>query len=408
MIIGISNTPRDYAWGSVDAIPALLGTPVTGEPQAELWLGAHPGSPSIVAGGDPDSPPVTLDRLLRAEPEALSGRPALPFLLKILAAAAPLSLQVHPTDEQAAAGFARENESGVPIDAPERDYKDASAKPELIVAVSPTFDALAGFRDVSESRSMLNELIAGASGDDRVVLRTFADSLAGDPEQALRGAVEQLLRRDAGPLVDAVVRSSTAMPAVSSFAREWATVADLATRYPGDPGVVIALLLNRVTLNQGEALALPAGNVHAYLAGLGVELMAASDNVLRGGLTTKHVDVDELLAVATFAPLPAPLLLPERPAAGLRVFRPAEGDFVLVEAEIGDAAEDHGYTNRGEDEVVVPITGPTVLVVTAGGVTVSGARDTLWLARGDAAFVSADESPLTVSGSGVAFIATTK
>ena len=369
MFVAITNTPRDYAWGSTTAIPELLGTEHTGEPQAELWLGTHPGSPAHLVEATGDLRDVVPD--------------GLPFLLKVLAAASPLSLQAHPTLEQAREGFERENAAGVPLDAPHRNYKDPLHKPELIVAVSDTFDALCGFRPVAETRASLDRL------GDSVAIGGLRDRLAGDA--ALRPVFEWLITRGEGvdAVVQAVVDASADLDGL-----EFETVRRLADAYPGDPGIVISLLLHSVRLTKGEALYLPAGNIHAYLDGLGIELMAASDNVLRGGLTPKYIDVPELLSVLDFTPLPVPYLRPETTEDGLRVFRPDVPDFVLVEYD-------------GPGEASWKLTGPAIALCTSGEVSVAGAASSAQLSRSRSVYLSADEDRVRFSGDGTVFLAST-
>ncbi len=367
MFVEITNTPREYAWGSTSAIPALLGTAPSGRPEAELWLGAHSGSPSRLVGRE-----GTLAELV-------PGR--LPFLLKVLAAASNLSLQAHPSAEQALEGFAAENAAGVPLDSPERNYKDAFHKPELIYALSDPFRALCGFRPVAQTRALL----VPVSGDARMT--PLLDRLVDD--SSLRAVFEWLITRGPGvaELVSAVVEAGRHGEGLA-----WDAVRFLADRNPGDPGIVISLLLNAVSLSPGQVLYLPAGNIHAYLEGLGIELMASSDNVLRGGLTPKHVDVAELLKVLDFRPLPVPYLAPERPQPGVEVFRPDVADFVLTVVS-GDAAS---------GSVAVPLTGPAIALCTRGSVSLSGHE----LERGHALYL-ADESLLEVSGDGMLFLAST-
>jgi mannose-6-phosphate isomerase len=369
MFVGIANVPRDYSWGSRTAIAELLGTEPSGRPEAELWLGAHPGSPAMLTDGTGD---------LRSVVESL------PFLLKVLAAASPLSLQAHPTPEQARAGFERENAAGIPIDAPHRNYKDPHPKPELIVAVSDTFDALCGFRPVAETRASLERL-----GDDPALeelLRRLPD------DAALPRAFEWLITRGEGvdELIAAVVERARTADGL-----EFETVVRLAEAFPGDPGTVLSLLLHRVRLRRGEALYLPAGNIHAYLEGLGIELMAASDNVLRGGLTPKHVDVPELLDVLDFTPRPVPYLRPEERAPGVRVFRPDVPDFALVEVNVG-----------GGGEVRVPIPGPAIAFCTSGDMRLRATGSGTVATRGEAFFLS-DETEVTIAGAGTLYLATT-
>jgi len=328
MFVEITNSPRDYAWGSTTLIPDLLGVAPDGKPQAELWLGTHAGSPARVIGRSGDLRDVAGE---------------LPFLLKILAAGAPLSLQTHPTTVQAQAGFARENAAGIPIDAPHRNYKDPYAKPEMIYALSNEFRALSAFRPVAETRAVLDAVDSGLLPD----LRTDGD---------LKPVVERLLTTDVAADVAAV--TAAARDAVGD---SWATVRLLAEHYPGDSGIAVSLLLHTVVLRRGEALYLPAGNIHAYLSGLGVELMGPSDNVLRCGLTPKHIDVVELLEVVDFTPVADPRLRPTVDDDGTTLFEPGSGWALLV-AEGGTLRVD----------------GPSIVVVLDGEVN--------GLGRGRAAF----------------------
>jgi len=423
MFVGISNTPRDYAWGSPTAIATLLGREPSGKPEAELWLGAHAGSPSTivdpgVAGGATDLAgwiAASPERALGAPLASSSTPPRLPFLMKILAAGSPLSLQAHPSPEQARAGFALENEAGIPVDAAGRNYRDPFHKPELIYALSETFDALCGFRDLGEIRRILAELRAlDAAGDEQQAgaLDAFESRLLGP--DALHDVVDWLLRDGRGGdtgevawLVEGVValaRQAAYLAeggAVIGFAAELACVRDLAEAYPGDPGIVLSLLLNHVTLLRGEVLYLPAGNIHAYLSGLGVEVMAASDNVLRGGLTPKHIDIDELLDVLDFSPLPVPYLPPTSDAPGVSVYRPDVPDFRLVRVDA--AAGGPGDVPMRQ----VTLAGPAIAICTAGGFLVAGAASSARVKRGESVFVTPDEGTITFAGAGEVFLATT-
>ncbi|MGD8168153.1 mannose-6-phosphate isomerase, class I [Herbiconiux sp. P16] len=413
MFVSIVNTPRDYAWGSTTAIPELLGTPETGEPQAELWLGAHPGSPSrvldpVLTGGAGD-----LAAWIAADPATALGKGhTLPFLLKILAAAHPLSLQAHPTLDRAREGFERENAAGVPLEASNRNYKDALHKPEIIVALSPTFDALCGFRPLAEVREMVDLLVMidGSQTAPRwelygPMVHLLEDSVTEHETDAevLQSVVAWLL--GGGPEVEALIghlvrtTEKALHPAhahlTDPYTPSFETVVQLNEAYPGDPGIVISLLLNRVTLTAGQALYLPAGNIHAYLRGLGVELMAASDNVLRGGLTPKHVDVPELLEVLDFDSLPVPFLAPTSPVPGLQLFQPDVNDFVLARIEVGDSVSTVAYPPRGA----------AIAICIEGSVTLSGGTGSITLSRGDSVFVTPQEGELTATGSGTVFVA---
>jgi mannose-6-phosphate isomerase len=409
MFVAIDNTPRDYAWGSTSAIAAFRGVAASGGPEAELWLGAHAGSPArlvdvaSVAHAD-------LAEWIAAEPElALGGRlaaqgPRLPFLLKLLAAAEPLSLQAHPTPEQARAGFAREDDDGVPVTAYDRNYRDEYHKPELIVAVSEMFDALSGFRPLDEVRGVLAVLRAADAASETPepgALDLLEARLAS--AHPLRDTVEWLLRDGRGgdtgeaawvtQRVTVLAASDAARQ--SAYALSFETVGALAAVYPGDPGIVISLLLNRVRLRRGEALYLAAGNIHAYLAGLGIELMAASDNVLRGGLTPKHIDVTELLDVLGFTPIAPPRLAPEQVGPGVVAFRPDVPDFVLYRAE------------PGADTARVAIDGPAIVLAEGGALRLRGVHGAAELARGEAVYITPEEGELVITGDGIAWLATT-
>ncbi|MET0933019.1 MAG: mannose-6-phosphate isomerase, class I [Mycetocola sp.] len=397
MFVPIVNTPRDYAWGSRTEIAGLLGREPSGRPEAELWLGAHPGSPARILTPDAVGGSGTLADWIAADAASTGlSEPRLPFLLKLLAADAPLSLQAHPSPEQARDGFAREEAAGVPLDAPTRNYKDAFHKPELIFALSDSFDALCGFRPVADAAADVDALLAvpGLAGDALEALATFRMSLDGRPDaDVLRRVVGSLLRDDVSVLVRAVTdaaASAAESPAVD-------TVRLLAEHYPGDPGIVVSLLIHRVTLSRGDVLYLPAGNIHAYLRGFGVELMAASDNVLRGGLSPKHIDVDELMGVLDFTPAPVPYLEAEQPADGVDLYRPDVPDFELAHVVVAD-----------EVSPTLALPGPAIAIATAGAVTLAGASGVVELRRGEAVYITPDEGGLAVGGAGELFVATTR
>ena len=381
VLVEITNTPRNYAWGSLTAIADLLGTPQTGEPQAELWLGAHPGSPSVLVD---NGRPIT--DLFPA---------GLPFLLKVLAAASPLSLQAHPTLDQAREGFARENAAGISIESPSRNYKDALHKPEAIVALVDGFQALCGFRPAAAARAALARLIADPSTSPVAVavVAGFGERLNADA--SLPAVFEWLMA--GGADVAALVAALTEYAARGDSApggdgEHWRVVRLLADNYPGDAGIVISLLLNVVTLQAGEALFLPAGNIHSYLGGLGIEIMASSDNVLRGGLTPKHVDVAELLTVLDFEPLPIPYLVPEQLADGVSVFDPGLSDFSLTVVT---------------KSVTISLPGPAIVLCTAGSFTLSGGSqgENAEIVRGHSFLVN-NLDALAIRGEGQLFVAT--
>lgn len=383
----ITNPVRDYAWGSVDAIPRALGTDPTGKPQAEVWLGAHPGAPSVLTETG-----QRLDDFLADHPELLGREgvqrfgPHLPFLMKLLAAASPLSLQVHPTKAQARAGFAREEAAGVPVDDPVRSYKDTEHKPEIIVAVTP-FAALCGFRDPAETGRQLSGLL-GEAGGTGVAAALLAALGGADASVALRDAFRLVMSGKPEVRELAGVAVAAAREAEGPLAE---TIRFVGSHYGDDPGVLGAALLNRVDLRPGEALYLDAGNIHAYLHGFGIEAMAPSDNVLRGGLTPKNVDVEGLLEIVKFAPV-----VPERIQG---VTSSAEG--VTLTSYHTPAAEFsvHVLDADGGPRTLEALTGPAMLVVVGGRLEVAVDGESLELARGESAFHGAG-APLVVRSAG--------
>jgi mannose-6-phosphate isomerase len=308
----------------------------------------------------------------------------LPYLMKVLAAAAPLSLQVHPTQRQAQLGYAAEESAAVPRDAPHRRYKDPHHKPEMVVAVTD-FEALCGLRAAEDAHRIMVGLDV-AHPRWRPTLSALADGNVG-------AVFADLVRRPDAELVSAVAQAAhRRRDAGCEHDPEDETVLELAAAYPGDPGVVLSLLLNRVTLAPGQALFLPAGNVHAYLHGTAIEVMASSDNVLRCGLTPKFVDVDELLSVVSLSPVAVPWVQP-RHEGGIAQYRPEAAEFSLDVATIDGRCD--GLPGAGP-RIVLALTGSVRLIASSGAVDVG---------RGDSVFVSDADGPLSATGQGRVAIA---
>jgi len=362
----LSNTPRDYAWGSTSLLPALQGREPSGAPEAEMWFGDHHGDPSDLPGGG------TLA-------EVTGG--TLPFLLKLLAADAPLSIQVHPSRAQAQAGFARE--ATLAIGDPARNYADDNHKPELLVALSDSFDALIGLRSAEASAGLVASL--GQSAGVRALAASLHASEAG-PAAAVRWALREASEAEIADVIQAALTTD-----VSGFEESLRMVRRAAGAYPADRGLVVALLMNAVRLRAGEAVFVGAGVLHAYQAGLGVEIMAASDNVLRGGLTPKRIDVDELLAILSPATGPVTVQRPEADAAVVH-FQAPVSDFSLRRARLG------------AEPLEVALQPPAIILATAGAVTVTAGTEQFTLAPGDAVF-AADEPAAQLRGLGEVFIA---
>lgn len=384
----LTGQVQKYAWGSPTVLPDLLGVEPSGEPQAELWLGAHP-SASARLGDRP------LDELVSGDPAAYAGRAAvaefgarLPFLLKVLAAAEPLSLQAHPSREQAEAGFAREEAAGVAFDAGERTYRDGWPKPEAICALED-FDLLCGFRAPAETHALFRRLGSARALD---LVSPLADGGAESVRKVFRRLLE--LRGDARDLVTDVVAAGAKHAGDEEPLGNLAQlVTELGDRHPNDPGVVAALLMNRVRLRRFEALFLPAGNLHAYLQGTGIEVQANSNNVVRGGLTSKHVDVAGLLEVVDFTPSAPTLVEVVEGPDGVFAYRTPAPEFSLWRLQ-----------PPGADPVLVPGHGSgRVVLVTDGSLTLTTDSE-LRLDRGQAAFLLATER-VRAGGDGNAFVA---
>ncbi|MHC1559441.1 mannose-6-phosphate isomerase, class I [Actinomycetospora sp. C-140] len=394
----LRGSVRTYAWGSRTHLAELLGEDVPSpHPQAELWLGAHRDQSSTV--GDPEPRPLT--DVVADDPAGTLGpsrrqrwSDRLPYLLKVLAAEEPLSLQAHPSAEQAAAGYAREEAAGVPRTAGDRNYPDPLPKPELLCALTE-FHALAGFRDAERTVRLLRALDVRAFDHHTELLAAQPD---GDGLRALFTTWITLPQRAVDDLVPALLDGAVAhVRDRGEFTTEARTLLDLGERYPDDAGVLAALLLNRVVLAPGECLYQPAGSPHAYLAGAGVELMANSDNVLRCGLTPKHVDVPELLRVLDFAPGTPTLLKGEGTGPVLR-YTPSEYFSLARAAFDGD-----------EGEADLGLEGPRILVTVDGAVRLRTSRgQAREVGKGSAVWIPACDGPVTVAsvdGPALAFAA---
>jgi mannose-6-phosphate isomerase len=411
------NPIQRYAWGSRTALARLQGRTPSGEHEAELWMGAHPAAPSLLRVGNRDQGAAVslLDRIAQDPNEVLgvdvfrAFGARLPFLLKVLAIEAPLSLQVHPDPKQAAEGFVADEARGIPLDAPERRYRDPYAKPEVLCAVTEV-EALCGFRDPTRSAVLLEGL-----GVDPLV--PIARGLVeGQPSQAIREVLARLLTwpvLDRPALVEAVAAaarrhaagteepsaadpSPTEGPGTShrggEFATAYAWAVRLAELHPADPGVVCALLLNHLRLHPGEAIVLPAGNLHAYLHGVGVEIMGNSDNVLRGGLTPKHIDVPELLRILQTAPTTPRVVTAQPAAVGEEVFVTEFQEFRLSRVRLHDGPI-----------VALEALGPEILLCLDGEVSAKSGTHHLLLRPGHSVFVPASASPVELAGQGTIY-----
>ena len=340
----LKNTVQPYAWGSFTDIPDLLGDPSPSDfPQAELWMGAHPKAPSMVEYGDSWKP---LDKLIEKYPQKILGKAAaarfgnkLPYLFKVLAAAQPLSLQAHPSLDQAKEGFHRENAMGIPLDAPHRNYKDANHKPECICALT-SFWALNGFRKIPEVLSLF-DLIAPSGL--RSQLKHFREHQHPKGlKQFFQGLMTLAPDLQKQITDECLAKINSHLHENSIF--KW--MVTLSVAYPDDIGILSPIILNLIRLQPGEAMFLPAGELHAYLEGTGIELMANSDNVLRGGLTSKHIDLEELLNVLNFDQREIEILSPRLQSNGEKVYPSQAEEFVLSVLSLAEGITYESSMNR--------------------------------------------------------------
>jgi mannose-6-phosphate isomerase len=382
-VLGLANRIQPYAWGPVDGLARLVGTDPTGGDEAELWIGAHPAAPSTTADGTP------LDAAVAADPPGLLGPevverfgPRLPFLLKVLAIGDNLSIQLHPDPDQAAAGFAREDDAGTPVDAPDRTYKDPHAKPEVLVALAPTW-VLVGFRPGTDAAARIRSLGPEA--------KPLADLVADQPDA--RRALVHLLTADDDER--RLLATLAGRAGAGDDARSW--VRRLAAAHPGDPTVLAPLVLDLRQLVPGEGIFLPAGVPHAYLQGAGVELMGASDNVVRGGLTSKHIDTDALVELLAPPGVGVLGMAGDDVDLGIRRYDPPVPEITLHRLEAG-----------GRSMPAPPGSGPALAVATGGSAVLTTGDDRVELGAGRAVLVRPDErARCRVRGPGVVWWATT-
>lgn len=375
----IDGVPHAYDWGSRSLIQQMTGEPA-GEPLAELWFGAHPSAPSPVAGW---ATATTLLDLIEADSDLALGAAAtarfgasLPFLIKLLAPGRAVSVQVHPTPANAAAGFRREQADGIPLASPLRSFKDANHKPEMILALS-RFEGLIGLRRRADAHALFDEY------DSPGAVRVRAALAGVDPIRSAVREVVALSTREVNELV-----AEAAVLAARGAGGPHETVVMLAGQYPGDAGAIASLLLNRMVLAPGECVHVPSGTPHAYLGGLAIEVMANSDNVFRVGLTSKRVDVEGLLQNLDVTEGEVGRVVPGQ-EYGARVFSPGVAEFELLDLEIDGGS------------AVLDGPGACIAVCVAGSLAVRGrAVDTHTLRAGAALFIGAMEGPLEVRGNG--------
>lgn len=386
----LKNWIKRYAWGSKTAIPELLGESPDGDPQAELWMGAHPTAPSSAYI---DGRWVPLTQLIETDPESVLGKHAakkynnqLPFLFKVLAADMPLSIQAHPDSLQAKEGFSREKAAGIPLESEKRNYKDGNHKPECICALTP-FWVLNGFRPIRDILFYLGRICPEGLGGD---LSALADR---QNPQALKELFQGLMTKpdDAVTLISEEAFRQSKLQEDDDPVFSW--IIRLHETHPRDIGVLAPAFLNLVLLKPGEAMFLSAGRLHAYLQGIGLEIMANSDNVLRGGLTPKHVDIPELLHVLRFKDTIPEVLKPVQGSQGIRRYITPAEEFDLSEITVDGNMR---FGNRFDS-------GVEILFCLRGGARASDGSDggELALSKGMSMIVPASVAEYTLEGNAI-------
>ena len=389
----LKNTIQEYAWGSIRAIPDLLGRKNSkNRPQAELWMGAHPKAPSLAYH---NGQWISLLQLITQEPENILGKKVaerfnnrLPFLFKVLAAAKPLSIQAHPNRHQARTGFQRENAQKIPLEAAHRNYRDDNHKPECICALTQ-FWALSRFRKIPKILTYLQQLNLRQLGE---MLTEFKQLPTPQGLQRFYTTLMSLKRDQKKRIVAEALKNARNMAAEHPVF-EW--MIKLADHYPQDTGVLSPLFLNLICLEPGQAVYLDAGELHAYLEGLGIELMANSDNVLRGGLTPKHVDVPELLRVLNFEGQDITLLTPETSVANEMSYPSPAAEFVLSVISLNKGSVYQSPRQRNVE----------IIICTQGKLTIAD-RDLqteTHLPQGTSAIVPASVGHYSLKGEGICY-----
>lgn len=392
----LKNPIQNYAWGSKTAIADLTGRRgPSPKPEAELWMGAHPKAPSQV---DCNGHTLTLQDLIARYPEEILGTGVarrygnqLPFLFKVLAATEPLSIQAHPNQNQARTGYERENQAKIPLDAPHRNYRDENHKPEIICALTE-FWGLNGFRAIEDLRRLLECYCPNSLADFFMSLHRLS------PENTLRQLFRHLLtlqRNEKDNTIAEVVHRAQRTTPEDPLSR-W--LLKLCAAYPGDIGILAPIILNLVRLTPGQAMHLPAGRLHAYLEGVGIELMANSDNVLRGGLTSKHVDQDELMRVLQFESCDPGVMTAQSISRTEARFSTSADEFILAKLTVAPGANHEASHDRNVEILLLTSGQATLETITTG--------EQLHVKRGDSILIPAAAGSYRISGQAEIYKAT--
>jgi len=384
----LKNPVQAYAWGSTSFIPELLGKPSpSADPMAELWMGTHPmGVSQALWEGDW----ISLAGLIQKDPHNILGKEAarrfsnqLSFLFKILSAAMPLSIQAHPDLAHARLGFARENRLRVPLDSPARNYRDANHKPEILCALT-SFHALKGFRRADDILALFERApvpsldkplrILRKDRTPKGVARFFSSLLASAAKDRTR-AISELV-------------SGAERQASSDSVFAW--VIRLQRYFPDDMGIFAPLLLNLIHLEAGEAIFIRSGELHSYLEGTGMELMANSDNVIRAGLTPKHADVPEVMRILRLEEDEGEIITPQARNRWEWVYPSPAKEFILSRVSLEKGKP---YRERGRSSLAI-------MICTQGSAEITDveAAEALPVSRGSAFLVPAMVKEITMKG----------
>ncbi len=400
----MKNQVQQYAWGSYSFIQELLNDPnLMGKPVAELWMGAHPSAPSELimdVSNEKTDTNIPLNKYIAHQPKAAMGklyqryRRKLPFLLKVLAAEKALSIQAHPNKYQASVGYRFEQSAKIPISSALRNYKDDNHKPELLCALTE-FVAMAGFRKYKDIVMLFRAFCIDS------FFSSFTDFALDPHNVSFRRLLHEILEADTIKKNKIIDRLSFECDQQDIFAendsdiikqsRYW--VNNLLSEFHNDIGVIFPLLLNIITLRPFEAIFISAGIMHAYLSGSGIEIMANSDNVLRGGLTPKHIDVFELMSTISFKPH-KPKIIKAKKCAGFYNFQTVIEDFKLSYVKLS-----------GKDDYELCFANSQILFCYSGTAEIKRGENTMIISKGESVFLNAEDMKVVITGCGILFIA---
>jgi mannose-6-phosphate isomerase len=389
----LENTIQEYAWGSYTAIAKLLGKKTPSDvPQAEIWMGAHPRASSMIRC---EGSAISLEEQISKYPENILGKSTaekfdnkLPYLFKVLAAAKPLSIQAHPSSVQAREGFKRENDLNISKDAPNRNYKDGNHKPECICALT-TFWAMNGFRKISDILSLVKKVCPNSLGKELNGLEKKQDTYG------LKQFFKFLMTLGQKEKKKVLSETINNAQKYSKFDPVFEWIIKLSKEYPGDIGILSPTILNLICLEPGEAMFLFSGELHAYLEGLGIELMANSDNVLRGGLTPKHVDVPELLKVVNFEERDIKILQCEEKTSNECIYPSKAEEFILSVISV-DSKKNYTSSSGMSAEILLCTDGQAII-------TDFGNDEDVFLKKGKSILVPASVTTYGIKGKAVIY-----